>query len=94
MYLCLTAVFTNSCGSLNVGVVHSAELTEQRLSGSKANRYQWLVFQIILSVKELEKSVITSQGHHTVDHLEKEVRRKKQWSTIYIQSRADVRDHS
>ena len=39
--------------------------------------------------EELEKSATTSQGHHTVDHSQKDGRRKRQWSIIYIQSTAD-----
>ena len=40
-------------------------------------------------MKELEKPATKSQGHHTIDHLEKGGRRKRQWSTIDIQSMAD-----
>ena len=86
---CLTSVFKDSSGALNVDVVDSVELMGLRDVRQQGKQYQWLASQMILSVEEAEKSVTTGQGHHTVDHLEKEGRKKRQWSTIYIQSTAD-----
>ena len=70
-------------------VVDSVQLMEQRDVWQQGKQYQWLTSQMILSVEEAEKSVTTGQGHHTIDHLEKEGCKKRQWSTIYIQSTAD-----
>ena len=61
----------------------------ERCLATRQTEYQWLTSQMILSVKEAEKSVTTGQGHHTIDHLEKLGRKKRQWSTMYIQSTAD-----
>ena len=65
-------------------VVDSVELMEQI-----CKQYQWLASQMILCAEESKKSVTTVQGHHTVDHLEKVGRKKRQWSTIYVQSTDD-----
>ena len=77
---CLTSVLRGR-GRLNRTRTDGAE-------GCLAARqqYQWLASQMILSVEEAEKSATTSQGHHTVDHLENEGHKKRQWPTIYIQS--------
>ena len=88
-FQCLILVFKDSCGALNVDVVGSVEPMEQRNVWQQGKQYQWLASLMILSAEEAEKSVTTGQGHHTIDHLEKEGRKKRQWSTIYIQSTAD-----
>ena len=58
-------------------VVDSVQLMEQRNVWQQVKQYQWLTSQMILSVEEAEKSVTTGQGHHTVDHLEKEGRKMR-----------------
>ena len=88
----LTTVFKDSCGALNVDVVDSVELMEQRDVWQQGKQYQWLASQMILSVEEAEKSVTTGQGHHTVDHLEKVGR--KEAMVNHLHSKYSRRDKS
>ena len=70
-------------------VVDSAKLKEQRDSLAAKQTVPLVCVSDNRKCGRFKKSATTGQEYHTVDHLEKEGRRKRQRSTIYIQSTAD-----